>query len=150
MPVGEICSREVIIMKRTETAKVAAELMRDRHVGSIVIVDDEGDRQMPVGLLTDRDIVIGVVAKGIDPATLQVGEIMVRSAVTVRESAGVAETIALMRAHGVRRAPVTDAVGALVGIVSVDDFIDLLAEEISGLARLVATEQATEARARSV
>ena len=150
MAVGEICSREVVFARRGESLRVAAQLMREKHVGALAVVDERNGDRIPVGIITDRDIVIAVVAKGLDADTLLVGEAMSTDLVTARESDGVSECIAKMRAKGVRRVPVVDARDALVGIVSADDFLDLLAEELSGLARMIASEQRREAKTRAV
>jgi CBS domain-containing protein len=146
--IGEICNREVVFARRDSTVREAAQLMRDSHVGDLIIVDERNGRRVPAGILTDRDIAVGIVAKGLDPDTLAVGDVVGPELVLVKESAGVSETIELMRAKGVRRIPVVDASGALVGIVTADDMLDLLAEELSGLARMVAREQRREAEYR--
>lgn len=148
MAIGEICNREVVFARRDSTVREAAQLMRDSHVGDLIIVDERNGRRVPAGILTDRDIAVGIVAKGLDPDTLAVGDVVGPELVLVKESAGVSETIELMRAKGVRRIPVVDASGALVGIVTADDMLDLLAEELSGLARMVAREQRREAEYR--
>lgn len=150
MAVGEICSREVVIARTGETLRVAAQLMREQHVGALAVVEDRGGAVVPVGVLTDRDIVTAVVAKGLDADALLVGEVMSADPVTVRDSDGVSACIAKMREKGVRRMPVVNARGELVGIVSADDFIELLAEELNGLARTIANEQRRETRSRAV
>src|SRR3989338_225714 len=111
--------------------------MREYHVGSIVVVDEANGKRVPAGIVTDRDIVVAVLALGLNPDAIQVGDVMNLELLAVRENAGVAETIELMRAKGVRRVPVTDASGALVGIVAADDVLSLLAEEMSALATMV-------------
>ncbi|MBI1396727.1 MAG: CBS domain-containing protein [Betaproteobacteria bacterium] len=150
MAIGEICNREVIIARGNETVAAVAELMRRHHVGSVVVVEGLEGQWVPLGIVTDRDIVVGVVAKGLDPQTIEAAEVMGTSLVKVKESAGVSETIELMRAHGVRRLPVTGENGALAGIVAVDDLVDLLAEEMGALARLVSRERQGEESARAV
>jgi CBS domain-containing protein len=150
MAVGEICSREVVFARRGESLRLAAQLMREKHVGALAVVDERDGDRIPVGIVTDRDIVIAVVAKGLDADTLLVGEVMTTDLVTVRESEGVSECIAKMRARGVRRVPIVDARGALVGIVSADDFLELLSEELSGIARMIASEQRREVQTRAV
>ena len=144
MPIGEICIREVIICNRTTSALEAARLMRRYHMGDLVIVDDLAGKRIPVGLITDRDIVISVIAAQVDPATVTAGDLISRELVLVREDQGVFETIEHMRAHGVRRMPVVDQQGALVGIIAVDDLTELLAEELSQLSKLVSKEHAQE------
>jgi CBS domain-containing protein len=122
--------------------------MREYHVGAIVVVDDLDIMRVPVGILTDRDIAVGLVAKALDADSLRVEEGMSGELITVRETDGVSQTIEAMRAKGVRRMPVVDARGSLVGIVTADDFVDLLAEELTALARMVSREQRREAQAR--
>jgi CBS domain-containing protein len=149
MAIGEVCSREVVICSRETSIEAAAELMRRHHVGAVVVVDDRGDgSRVPVGMLTDRDITVGVVAKGLPPDQITVGEAMVPELVTGRDSDGVAEALGRMRAHGVRRMPVVDAGGRLLGIIAADDLLDLLAEEMTALAGLIARQQHHEAALR--
>lgn len=149
MAIGEICNREVVFARRDNTVKEAAQLMRQYHVGDLVIVDESDGRRVPCGIVTDRDIVVGVVAKGLDPDALMVGEVAGPELVLARERDGVSETIELMRAKGVRRVPIVDAQGALVGIVTADDMLDLLAEEMTALAKMVSREQRHEAELRT-
>ena len=148
MPIGEICIREVIICNRATTVLESAQLMRRYHVGDLVIVDELGGKRIPVGLITDRDIVTSVIAMQLDPTAITAGDLISRDTVVVREDQGVFETIQHMRAHGVRRMPVVDQQGALVGIIAVDDLIELLAEELSELPKLVSKEQAQEAETK--
>jgi len=118
--------------------------MRRYHVGDLVVVDESGGKRIPMGLITDRDIVISVIAAQLDPTTITTGDLISREIVVVGEDQGVFETIEHMRAHGVRRMPVVDQQGALVGIIAVDDLTELLAEELSQLSKLVSKEQAQE------
>ena len=105
---------------------------------------------MPAGIITDRDVAVAVVAKGLDPDQLRVEDVMGPDLVSAKQTDGVSQTIELMHAKGVRRLPVVDERGALVGIVSADDFVDLLAEELTALARMIAREQRREAQVRKV
>jgi CBS domain-containing protein len=148
MAVGEICSREVVFARKGASVRGAAQLMREYHVGAIVIVDELNGKRIPVGILTDRDIAVGIVAKALDADSLRVEEVMSGELVTVRETDGVSQTIETMRARGVRRMPVVDERGSLVGIVTGDDFVDLLAEELTALARMASREQRREAQTR--
>ena len=148
MPIGEICNREVVVSFPQESAVEAARLMRQYHVGDLLIVEEARDRRVPVGIVTDRDLVVEVMAQEIDPAQFTVGDLMSRELLTAREEDGIYETIQRMRAHGVRRVPVVDASGGLVGIVSIDDLFSLLAEEMTDLVRVTSREQAVEAAAR--
>ena len=148
MPVGEICNREVVVAERTTTIVEAAQLMRRYHVGDLVVVDEVQDRRVPVGMVTDRDLVVDVIAREQPFASCTVSAVMSATVVCVPETAGVIETIQLMRSHGVRRVPVVDAGGALVGILAADDLLDLLAEELSALARIAPRGQEREVRSR--
>ena len=148
MPVGEICNREVVVAERTTTIVEAARLMRRYHVGDLVVVDEVQGRRVPVGMVTDRDLVVEVIAREQPFASCTVSAVMSATVVCVPETAGVIETIQLMRSHGVRRVPVVDAGGALVGILAADDLLDLLAEELSALARIAPRGQEREVRAR--
>lgn len=138
MSIGEICSREVVFIRRTESVLEAAKLMRHHHVGSLVVAADRPDgRRVPVGVITDRDIAVGVVALALDPAATQVEGAMRGDPATVREDESIGRAIKVMRAHGVRRLPVVDATGALVGVLAVDDLLQLLGEELGHLAAIV-------------
>lgn len=148
MPIGEFCNRIVVVADRESTLLEVAKLMRQHHVGSIVVTDAAEGVCKPVGIITDRDIVIEVVCNGLNAETLRLGDIMTGSLVAVREQDGVFETLQLMRSRGVRRAPVIGADGALIGIVTADDLIQLLAEEMSELSKLIAREQELEASTR--
>lgn len=148
MPIGELSIRQVVVASRNTPVLAAAKLMRQFHVGDIIVTDEAGGRRLPVGIVTDRDIVVEVLAQNVDVSRLSVADIMSEDLVTVDENEGVYQTIQLMRAKGARRAPVVDGNGALVGIVSADDFIELLSDELSALARLIAKEQKQEAEVR--
>ncbi len=149
MSIGEFCNREVVIVAREATAGEAARLMRSHHVGSLVVVDEMiGGKRVPIGIVTDRDLVVEIMATGLDPNTITVGDIMTPGLVTAQEGDEVLPTIELMHAKGVRRLPVVDAEGALAGIVSIDDLIEIMADHLSALTRVIAREQAREARDR--
>ena len=138
MAIGELCSREVVFVGRNDSVADAARLMREHHIGSVVVAEREGVRLAPVGMITDRDMAVGVVALGSDPEKTPVEGAMRASVVCVQESEGVGRAVELMRAHGVRRLPVVDAAGSLVGLLAADDLLDLFAVEISGLAGMLA------------
>ncbi|MHB9101548.1 MAG: CBS domain-containing protein [Sulfuricella sp.] len=148
MPIGEFCNREVVFATRKTTIPEAAQLMRQHHVGDLVVVDVVDGRRVPVGIVTDRDIVIEIIAKSLDINDFTVGDIMSPQLVSVQGSEGVFETIALMRNKGIRRVPVVDREGGLEGIVSADDILDLLAEEMTALAKVSPREQSREAHLR--
>ena len=130
MPIGELAIRQVVVASRETSVLDAAKLMRQHHVGDVVITDQIGGRSVPVGIVTDRDLVLEVLAQEVDAAKLSMGDIITGDLTTVKDYEGVFQTIQVMRAKGARRIPVVDNEGALVGIVSVDDFVELLAEEL--------------------
>ena len=148
MPIGELCIRQVVVASPSTSVLEAAKLMRQFHVGDIVVTDEIKGKRVPVGIVTDRDIVIEVLAQGLDATGLSVGDIMIGDLIAVRENEGIFQTIQLMRAKGARRAPVVNNEGTLVGIVSVDDMVELLAEELGELAKLISREQKREAELR--
>ena len=149
MPIGEICNREVVFSYRNHTVREAALLMREYHVGDLVVVEENGKRK-PVGIVTDRDIAISIVALGLDPDVITVGDIMGPELVTVRENQGVFETIQQMRLKDVRRLPIVGEEGALVGIVAVDDLVALFADELSELSKAIVREQMVEVKTRKL
>lgn len=148
MAVGEICNREVVIVGRQQSVAEAARLMRTYHVGDLVVIEERDGRRYPVGILTDRDVVVEVVAEGVNPEALKVGDIMGAELATVRENEGVFEVLSYMRGKGVRRMPVVDGSGGLVGILTLDDLLGLLAEEMTELAKLVSHERQREMGSR--
>ncbi len=148
MAIAEICSREVVFVARNGSCYEAARLMREHHVGSLVVIAQDAVPRVPVGMITDRDLAVGVMALGLDPEKTLVETVMRPGVALLREGEGVGRAIALMRAQGVRRLPVVDAAGALVGVLAADDLIDLLAEELSGLAAMIGAGPRRERKER--
>jgi CBS domain-containing protein len=149
MSIGEICNRETVFTTKDSSISQAAQLMREQHVGDLVVVEEKGGRRIPVGILTDRDLVIEILAKNVDMNAVTVGDVMSSELLTARESDGLYETLQRMRAKGVRRVPVVDTGGVLAGIISADDLLDLLADELTTLARLLSRGQARERQKRT-
>lgn len=148
MTVGQICNRVVVFAFRNTPLPDAAKLMRENHIGSLVIVDESARGRIPVGMLTDRDIAIAVVAQALDPRTLTAGEVMSGELVTANEQDDMLDTLQRMRRRGIRRVPVLTATGTLAGIVTLDDLLELVAEQLGDVVKAIATEQSREARAR--
>ena len=140
MTAGEYCNREVIIVEPTISVTEAAVLMRRHHIGDLVVVEKEGEQAHPVGIITDRDIVIEVVAQKIDPDSLTVKDIMSTDPVRVAETVSLLDTLELMKQRGVRRVLVIADSGGLQGLLSADDAIELIAEQINDLTQLVDRE----------
>lgn len=149
MNIGELCQRNVVYSYRHVVLSEAARLMREQHVGSIVVVDETDRGRIPVGMLTDRDIVVAVVARDLDARTLSVADAMSGDPATVRDDSTIADTLRLMRRRGVRRVPVVSRDGALVGIVALDDVLGSLAQELGELAGAIQGEVGHERWTRS-
>ena len=148
MEVGKLCTVDTVCCARDESVQGAALLMRKHHVGDIVVVDDVDGERTPAGIVTDRDIVVSVVALGLDPNGLQVGDFMTDDLLTADEHDDVNVVIERMRLRGIRRVPVVGEGGRLVGIVSADDLLGFLAEEMEDLARISPYQQQHERRTR--
>lgn len=148
MKVGEICNREVVVVDREAAILEAAQLMRRRHVGDVVVTEEREGLRVPVGILTDRDIVVELLAEQVPLEAVAVGDAMSSELLTVSEEEEVMDAIQRMRGRGVRRVPVVDHSGALAGILAVDDLIDLIAEQLSDLVKLIGNEQQRELQRR--
>jgi len=147
--IGDICNREVIATTADSSVLAAARLLRHHHVGSIVVCDQlNGGRRIPLGIVTDRDIVVEVVAPEIRPEVITVGDIMGRQLVTARESDSVVQTLDAMRFKGVRRMPIVAEDGQLVGIITIDDLLGYVADELSDIAKTIARERTHETATR--
>jgi CBS domain-containing protein len=145
---GELCVRNVVIAPRDLAVIAAAKRMREEHVGALVVTDRVNGREIPVGIVTDRDLVMEILAAEIDPAGLTVGEVMSNELLTIHEEEHVWTAIRIMREAGVRRIPVVDSDDGLVGILSLDDTLGLLSYELGELVKLVHRERKREEKTR--
>jgi CBS domain-containing protein len=147
---SEVCVLEVVSCSRKTTILEAARMMRQHHAGDLIVVDEVDEERTPAGIITDRDIVVEVLGKGLDPAATFVGDVMVKVShlVVARDTEDLSEAAERMRTHGVRRLPVINHAGKLVGVVTLDDLLQLLARNANLLAEIVTKEQAHEQRAR--
>jgi CBS domain-containing protein len=142
---GEICSRIVTIAYPSMALNEAARLMRERHVGCLVVVEEVSLKEnVVVGVLTDRDIAIGVVAADRDPHGMRVGDVMTPDVVKVREEDSLLDVLSAMRRKGVRRVPVTGPKDVLIGIVALDDVLEVLAQEMQAVAAAVSAAASHE------
>lgn len=148
MRVGEFCNRDVVIVDKGTQVLEAAQLMRSQHVGDLVIVEERAGKRIPVGIITDRDIVVEVIAKNVALDAISIGDVMSFELTTVSEEDDIFDTVKLMRAKGVRRVPVVDKQGALAGILAVDDLLGLLDEFVGDVTGVIVREQAREKRIR--
>jgi CBS domain-containing protein len=148
MKVGEYCKRAVIAIASSSDAAEAAKLMRQQHVG-FLIVHREGDAlRKPVGVLTDRDLVLGVMARDVDPHAVTVDDVMSRKPLTANEADELSEVLQAMRLAGFRRVPVVDARGALSGIMAIDDAIEVVTGLMCDIAGSIKSGRRQEWRAR--
>ena len=149
MNVGKCCIHDVVAVSPKDDLAFAAQIMRDKHIGFLVVAENTGNRRMPVGVLTDRDIVVQAVARNAEPRSIMVGDVMTRDPVIVKESDDLEEAMTRLRNNGIRRVPVVDERGALVGVVAVDDAIRLLSGMLSDIAGAVSREQWVERTLRA-
>jgi len=144
--IGKYCTRNVITTDLDSSVIEAAKLMRKYHVGSLVVVSRDADGLRPIGILTDRDIVIEVLAEEVTMESVTVEDIMTRSPIVAREDDDIFMTMETMRVKGVRRLPVTDSLGILVGILTTDDLLGVIYEEMGNIVSLFSREQLQEYR----
>lgn len=145
---GDVCTRNVVVAPASLSVDEAARLMRERHVGCVVVVEPGDGGRLPSGILTDRDIVMAVVAKDVDAKTLRVADVMTPSPLVVREEDTLYHVLSLMRSRGLRRLPVVGPHGVLAGIVALDDVVAAIAGQLQAAATVSARERHQETMAR--
>ena len=136
MSLKELMTEDVTYLPSTATVLDAAKFMTSMNVGSVIVADGES----PSGLITDRDIVAKVIALGKDSSTTKIGEVMVSPVVTISEDKDIIDATKLMSTHGIRRLPITDAKGNLAGVISLDDVLLFLSEEMGNVATTLKKE----------
>jgi CBS domain-containing protein len=146
---GEYCNRNVSIIGRSDTLVKAAKLMREHHVGDLLVIEPHNGERVPVGILTDRDIVIEVIAEDTDIHLLYVEDVMSYKLITAHENDDLMSTIKRMRINGIRRIPVISQAGGLVGILSTDDILDVITEQLMDIDQIIVNEQNREKEVRS-
>lgn len=144
MSIKALCNRELVTVGRDDTIFKAAELMRQNHVGDVLVVEKKHDTTTPLGIVTDRDVVVEIVAPGLDPKVITVGDIMLPHLSTIEEDADIFDAIKLMTSKGIRRLPVIDKYGNLIGILTLDDLLLMMAKESFSIAMLLSNEQKNE------
>lgn len=147
MTAGEYCNREIIITGPDSTVTEAAKLMRNHHVGTLVVVEKTGGIVRPIGIVTDRDLVIEVMAQVADVASVTVEDMMSCDPVQIGEDETLLNIIEMMQRHGVRRILVVDEAGSLKGLMSADDVIELIAEAMGNLTKVIGREIFNEQKA---
>lgn len=148
MPISECCNVGVVCCESETSLSDVAALMRKHHVGDVVVVENKKIGRVPIGIITDRDIVMETIALRLDPSAFTAGDFMSTPIVTARENAGFLETLRLLRDHKVRRMPVVTDAGALFGIITADDIINLLATELSLMTGGIGEQPIREGRLR--
>ena len=144
MYVGSICNRDVAVVAKDGSVLEAARAMREQHVGSLVVVEESNGERTPIGILTDRDLVVEILAKEVSPEAVTVGDVMSYELIVASDRDSIADVIALMRSKGVRRIPVVDEYQGLIGIIALDDMILNISANLDEVASLIATEQSNE------
>ena len=134
MKIGQICTPHPATIEPKASLRLAALAMRNAHVGALVVVEGEGESARPVGILTDRDIVVAVIAvPGARPEGIRVCDAMSTPLAFAHEDEGVFEAVATMRERSVRRLPVLSRDGRLIGIVTMEDLLRVIATELAEL-----------------
>lgn len=149
MKVGEMCSRGVVSVSESASLRDVAALMKERHVGAVVVIAKFPATPQPVGIITDRDIVRAQLQHVADLSRLRVADVMTQSPLTVRDDEALEEAIERLRAHSVRRAPVVSSRAELVGFLSTDDLIAEVSRQVATLARLLERQPAQEWRQKA-
>ena len=150
MPITECSNSTVVFCDASTPIPEVAALMRRNHVGDVIVIEERDYGRIPIGIITDRDIVVESVALGTDASVFTAGDMMTSPVVCVREDEGLLETLRLMRQHKVRRMPVITDAGTLFGIVTLDDIINLLAMELSLMTAAIVEQPGEEAMRRKV
>lgn len=137
MRIGDVCSRDVHHVTAEAPLLDAVRDMHRHHVGAVIVVDRAGASARPVGIVTDRDVMRAEITQRADVFTLTVGDVMSVDLLTLSESSELADGIERMRRRGVRRAPVLDPAGVMLGVVTLDDLLPAVAGQLDALARLL-------------
>ena len=149
MRIQDICIHHVAQIAATQPLIEAATLMRERHVGNLVVVDNMKGPRRPIGVITDRDLVVAVVAAGLSADTLLVADVMTKPVYCCSGTQTVFDAIAIMREQGVRRLPVLNEAGELFGIIAADDIWTALADQMKVLAESTSRVRAKEEARRA-
>lgn len=145
---ASLCVKDVVYVHKSLALNEAARKMREHHVGSLVVVEDQAYGRTVVGMLTDRDIVTAVVARDLDASSLRVEDVMSADVVAARAEDSLPDVLATMRRRGVRRLPVTGSRGELLGLLAVDDVLGSLSDDLRSVVQAIASQPQHEQRAR--
>ena len=149
MNAGSVCKRGVITVAPTDDLIAAAHVMREKHVGYLIVSEGLSARAgRVVGVLTDRDIVVAVLAREVDAHALKVGDVMTRDPLLIEEEQSIEAVLRHMREAGVRRVPVVNRSGALSGVLSIDDVLEMIADQLLNIAGSIRNERRMERAVR--
>jgi CBS domain-containing protein len=148
MKVGEVCTRRVRVVESSRSLAEAAREMCDHHIGALLVVEPGDGQRRPIGILTDRDILLGQLARSADLFCLTVGDVMTRNPLAVTADMNIFSAIQTLNAKSVRRAPVLDDAGVLVGIVTLDDLLPVLCTKLAAIGSLLGSQAWCEQDAR--
>ncbi|PWY54876.1 CBS domain-containing protein [Legionella qingyii] len=149
MRVGEYCNRDVVVINDYESVKNAADLMRSHHVGDLVLLEEQENKKVPIGIVTDRDLVVEVMAAGVKPDSLLVRDILTEPFSCVFENDSLFDALEMMHSKKIRRLPVVNHDKMLIGIITLDDFIEILAETMVKMVDVIKFQQKKEAKQRT-
>lgn len=140
MKVKDLCTLDTQIIEKSETAQAAAQAMQEAKVGSLVVVDTLPNGDLPIGIITDRDIALKVASQDVRPSMLVVADFVSEALLTVRGKEDVYDVLGKMRKKTVRRVPVVDKAGFLIGIISIDDILEFLVGELKEMTSIMKHE----------
>lgn len=142
MRLGEFCNRSVVVIDRSESVLAAAKLMRKHNVGDVVIMGRSNGKHVPVAIVTDRDLVLEILAEQVDPESVEIGDIFARKhLVTGRVDDDLDSALDAMQRNGVRRMPVLDEGGSLAGIVTMDDLLEEVTDQMTEIVKLIESQR---------
>ena len=140
MNVGDICSKNVVYVLQQDSVLDVARIMREKHVGSVVVVENMQGEIRPQGMITERDLVLEVLTAKLDPSVVKAEDILTCELICVTETHDIKEALKYLRYYGVRRAPVVNVNGILVGLFSIEDSLSILSKEFSEIVKLLSNE----------
>lgn len=149
MKIGDLCRRGVVSIDSSMDITAAAQLMREQHVGYLIVYRPGDDIRRPIGVLTDRDLVIEIIAAKVDPAELTVEDVMTRQPLIASETDELSDVLQAMRLAGIRRVPVVDVRGALVGVIAIDDVLEVMTGWLCDITGSIKSELRQEWRVRA-
>lgn len=149
MSLRQYCDNEVSLLTQDSSILEAAQVMRKNHVGEVIIVEHQKAKTIPLGIVTDRDLVIEIMAMEVDVEKINLGSIMCFELITVSDDTSLNDALEIMQINGIRRAPVIDGSGALIGLINIESILKILTQDMTKLLKLFNTEKRIEKTRRS-